>query len=194
MVNYQNGLIYRICCKDINIKEQYVGSTCDFTKRKYSHKNSCNNPNRKEYNYKVYKHIRDNGGFDNFELIMIEKYPSDNEMELKKRERFWKEELKATLNGNVPSRTPEEYRVENKDNKSKYDKELLLNRTEQEKEEKKEYSKNYYQNNKDKWIINTEKTRQPVECECGRIVKGQMARHKRSPIHLKLMSNKIIDK
>ena len=190
MSNYKNGLIYRLCCKDINIKDCYVGSTTDFKQRKSMHKRVCNDPNGKGYNIKVYHFIRQNGGFENWSMVLIEFFPCENELELRKRERYWFEELKATLNCHFPSRTKQEYRDENKQRLSEYNKQYLLNRTEEKKNERKEYSKNYYENNKDKWISNAEKTRQPVECECGRVVKGQMARHKRSPIHIKLMSNK----
>jgi len=222
MSNYQNGLIYRICCRDINIKEQYVGSTIDFKDRKSKHKNTCNNPNEPNHNLKVYQFIRENGNWENWSMVLIQKYPCNDKLELRKRERYWIETLKSTLNCNIPTRTSKEWREDNiddilkkrkenyneikdnedfkqkgkeyrlatKEHKKLYDKQLVLNRTEEKKEEKKEYLQNYYQNNKNKWVSNTEKSRQPVECECGRIVKGQMARHKRSPIHLKLMSEK----
>ena len=35
-IDYSKTIIYRIVCKDINIKECYVGSTTDFKGRKYS--------------------------------------------------------------------------------------------------------------------------------------------------------------
>jgi len=190
MSEYQNGLIYRLCCDDVNIKEQYVGSTIDFKERKRTHKKSCNNPNDPNHNVKVYQFIRENGNWENWSMVLIEKYSCDDKLELRKRERYWIETLKSTLNCSIPTRTGKEYRLATKEHKKLYDKQLVLNRTEEKKEEKKEYLQNYYQNNKHKWIVNTEKTRQPVVCECGRVVKGQLARHRRSPIHLKLMSNK----
>ena len=49
------GVVYKICCLHENVKQFYVGSTCEFNKRVGLHKNSCNNPNSVGYNYKVYK-------------------------------------------------------------------------------------------------------------------------------------------
>ena len=39
--------------------------------------------------------IRNNGGFDNYEVIIIENYPCNNSNEAKIRERFWNETLNA---------------------------------------------------------------------------------------------------
>ena len=45
MVNYNKSMIYKICCNDLKIKEIYIGSTTNFTKRKQTHKSYCNNIN-----------------------------------------------------------------------------------------------------------------------------------------------------
>ena len=42
-VDYSRTVIYVIKCKTDNITEEYIGSTTDFTKRKYQHKTSFNN-------------------------------------------------------------------------------------------------------------------------------------------------------
>ena len=62
MPNYENGLIYKLCCKDANITDIYVGSTTNFKQRKKEHKADCHNENNKNYNRPVYKFIRENGG------------------------------------------------------------------------------------------------------------------------------------
>ena len=56
--DYENSYIYKLCCRDATIEHIYIGSTTNMTKRKCHHKHICNNPNRKEYNYNVYRHIR----------------------------------------------------------------------------------------------------------------------------------------
>jgi len=43
MVNYEKSTIYKIVCKDVNIKDCYVGSTTNFNRRKQEHKYNCNN-------------------------------------------------------------------------------------------------------------------------------------------------------
>ena len=41
------GFIYKIVCKDVAVKEIYVGSTTNLKVRKCAHKSSCNNINSK---------------------------------------------------------------------------------------------------------------------------------------------------
>jgi hypothetical protein len=118
-VNYDNTVIYKIVCNDLNIKDCYVGSTTDFTKRKSQHKRTCNYENIKNYNLKVYKMIRNNGGWDNWTMLVIEKYPCEDNITATLRERYWYELLNANMNTLVPSRSSEEYhklyRDENKE-------------------------------------------------------------------------------
>ena len=95
---------YLIYCKDLDIKEIYVGHSVDFDKRKGAHLRLCNNSNVKDYNLKVYKFIRENGGFDNWEFTILEE---DCE---KIRERFWYEYYNylPQLNTYYPGRTKKE--------------------------------------------------------------------------------------
>ena len=114
-IDYSKTILYKIVCLDLEIKDLYIGSTTNFTKRKCGHKNVCQNPNHKGYNYNVYIFIRANGGFQNFEMIEIEKYPCNDENEASSRERYWKEFLNATLNMRTPARTKAEYRIDSAD-------------------------------------------------------------------------------
>ena len=109
------GIIYKLVSTDINIKEIYVGSTCNFRTRKFNHKGRCNNETDKAYNFNVYKYIRANGGWDTFDMIQLEEVKHDTKQQLHTRERHWIEELKATLNKIIPTRTPAEYRQINKE-------------------------------------------------------------------------------
>ena len=54
-IDYSNAVIYKLSCKDKSITEIYIGSTTNFTKRKYEHKKICNNPNNQKYNNQKYK-------------------------------------------------------------------------------------------------------------------------------------------
>ena len=96
IIGYSNTVIYKIVCNDENIDYIYVGSTNNFTKRKARHKSSCNNINSREY--KKYVHIRENGGWENFKLIEVEKYPCNDNREAEKREEEVRLELKANMN------------------------------------------------------------------------------------------------
>ena len=66
------GFIYKISKKGND--GVYIGSTKDVNLRHATHKRNCNNVNEKAYNFKVYRHIRENGGWDSwkFEIIKIE--------------------------------------------------------------------------------------------------------------------------
>jgi hypothetical protein len=94
-VNYSKTIIYVIKCKDDNITEEYVGSTINFIERKSHHKKRCNN---EKYNLKVYKYIRENGGWENWIMLEIEKYPCNDKNEAHKREEEIRVERNAKLN------------------------------------------------------------------------------------------------
>jgi hypothetical protein len=125
-INYNNTIVYKIVCKDVNIKECYVGHTTKFATRKNEHKYACNTPESKKYNIYIYTFIRNNGGWDNWSMIEVEKYPCENKLEAEKRERYWVETLKAELNKIVPSRTVKEYYIANKEKIKQYAKDYKL--------------------------------------------------------------------
>jgi len=121
-MNFQNSVIYKIVSNNLDNKDCYVGSTTNFDKRKASHKNTHNNQNNKQYNKPLYKFIRENGGWNDFSMILVENYPCNNKNELFARERYFIQELKASLNRVIPLRTDKEYRNDNKDKKKISDK------------------------------------------------------------------------
>jgi len=73
-IDYSKTIIYKIVCNDLNITDVYVGHTTNFIKRKAHHKSNCVNPIFKSYNFKIYNIIRQNGGFENWSMIEIEKF------------------------------------------------------------------------------------------------------------------------
>jgi hypothetical protein len=85
-IDYSKTIIYKLCCKDPDVVEIYVGHNTNWTVRKNSHKNRCIYPNGKSYNLKVYKYIREKGGWDNWNMIEIEKYPCSDANEARKKE------------------------------------------------------------------------------------------------------------
>lgn len=144
-MNYENASIYKICCNDKNITDCYVGSTTNFKQRKSGHKRSCNNENSKNHHIKVYQFIRENGGFDNWSMVLVEKVEVNDSYELKKKERKYIEELNSTLNCNIPTRTTKEWCEDNKEKIKEKGKEWRENN----KETIVEKHKKYYQNNKE---------------------------------------------
>ena len=200
-IDYSKGFIYRLVCKDLSVKEIYVGSSTNFRQRKAQHKCSCTKEGNRDYYCKVYEYIRNNGGWDNWDMVLLEKYPCNDKYELTKRERYWTEELKASLNSNVPSRTQEEYYEEHKeylDNKKRewekknYEKIKEKRNTPEGKERKRISDKKYRDKNIDKikeydrkrTKKSQEQNKQKITCSCGLILtKGNIAAHRKTKKH-----------
>ncbi len=109
IIDYDKTIIYRIVCKNTLITECYIGHTTNFTKRKCEHKSRCNNEKDTHYNSKIYQFIRDNGNWNNWDIIEIEKHSCSDKNEAKKRERYYIELHKPELNTEIPCRTGKEY-------------------------------------------------------------------------------------
>jgi len=170
-IDYANSCIYKLCCRDTEITDCYVGSTTNFRSRKSQHKSSCNNENKKNYNLKVYKFIREHGGWENWDMVLIEKVNVNDGNELHKEERKWIEQLNSTLNQIIPTRSGKEWYQDNIDNKKKYSKENYINN----KQSINERHKQWYENNKQ---ICGEKIQCPI---CNSIVrKDGLSRHQKS--------------
>jgi predicted GIY-YIG superfamily endonuclease len=144
--NFDNCIIYKLVCFDPTYSEVYVGSTTNFKQRKTNHKSRCYNEKTKQYNYKVYQYIREHGGFGNFTMVEIEKFPCVDNRQLEAREEYWRKELHATLNARQSFSTDEEKLIQkNEYNKIWYDtnkekrKAYLLANKERIKKYKKEY-------------------------------------------------------
>jgi len=166
MIDYIKTIIYKIYCKTETTKECYVGHTTNFKQRKIEHKYACCNQNSKSYNTKVYEFIRNNGGFDNWDFIEIEKFPCKSKEEAHMRENYWYFNLKADLNTIAPSLDLEKQTI--RENRTKVIEQLkrkfidrrgiikadrqkyLEENAEQIKEHQKEVRKNYIENNRDK--------------------------------------------
>ena len=110
----KTGYIYKFVSNDINIKELYVGSTQNIKTMKNQHKNNYYNKNGKSYNLYLYKYICDNGGWDSWNMIQIEEFKFNTRTELKSRQRYWIEQLQATLNKSIPKGTEQEYIAQDK--------------------------------------------------------------------------------
>ena len=94
---------YSKCCmyKIEHIEDEtlvYVGQTTSFKHRKSKHKSDCNNENGNKFNCKLYKMILENGGWDMFQMIEIEKFPCNDRQEAERREYEIVRELKASMN------------------------------------------------------------------------------------------------
>jgi hypothetical protein len=162
--DYSKTIIYKICCKDISVNDIYIGHTTNFVKRKNSHKTSCININSKVYNQYVYQFIRNNGGWDNWNMIQIQEHNCKNKREAEAREHFWIENLGAKLNSNKPyamcKEEPQLYKQCWYEEKKDYILQKAKKNYEENYEEKNEYQKQYAQENKEQISQNQKEYRE----------------------------------
>ena len=88
MPDYSKTYFYKIVCNDLTIKDLYV--------------------NVKDYNYNVYKFIREHGDWQNWSMILIEQRACGSKLEAAAIEREHYGKLRATLNKCVPNQTKQE--------------------------------------------------------------------------------------
>ena len=158
--DYSRTVIYKIVCNDLNITDCYVGHTTDFIKRKAKHKHACNKESDKDYNYNVYRTIRENSGWYNWTMVEIEKWPCNDGKEASARERYWYEQLNSSLNSVVPNRSMNERYIDLKESIKILQKEYQI----KNKDKLKLLKQQYYQANKDEINI---KTGIKQTCACG---------------------------
>ena len=162
MVNYENSVIYKLCCTDPTITEVYVGSTTNFRKRKNQHKECCTNASSKKHGYPVYNYIRENGGWDNWDMVQVAEVNAKDKRELHATERRYVEQLGATLNRQVPTKTRKQSYHDNRDK-------IVA------------HVKQYYQDHKAERRAYLDAV---IECECGLTsTRSHMSRHKRTQRH-----------
>tara|TARA_R110000803_G_scaffold147604_1_gene213140 strand:+ start:297 stop:863 length:567 start_codon:yes stop_codon:yes gene_type:complete len=127
---------YKIICLDKSVDLCYVGSTANWKQRQTSHKYNCNNnENSKVYNTKVYKTIRENGGWSNFKMIEIGKQEQLTLREAENIEEQYRVELNANMNDRRCFVTKEQKKEEHKERI----KEWCKNNPEYHKDYRKEY-------------------------------------------------------
>ena len=113
--DFSGSVIYKIFCKDENIKDFYIGSSKDLYDRMRVHKSMCYNENDRGYSLKIYEFIRENGDWKNFDVEIVEYYPCKNEKELKQREQYYIKKYEPTLNCHNAYRTEEEIKERKKE-------------------------------------------------------------------------------
>ena len=108
MNRYKNTTIYKIYSE--NVSDFYIGHTTLKLSRRYSvHKYYANKKKSKLYTF-----IKNNGGFENFKIEILETFSCDNVREARQKERDYILLYKPTLNNNIPLRDYREWRKESK--------------------------------------------------------------------------------
>jgi len=105
-IDYSNTIIYKITCKDATINDVYVGHTTNFVQRKHAHKQSCINIKSSNYKCKVYEAIRNNGGWDNWTMEIINFFNCLDHYEARQKEQEYFVLLNANLNNIEPMPKP----------------------------------------------------------------------------------------
>jgi len=171
MVNYANGKIYKLVN---NVDDEiYVGSTCNpLYKRKYGHKSeSTKHPHLLKSQH--FSRL----GWENVEIILIENHPCESKQDLLKRERYWIDELKPSLNKALPyvsdaeKRETAKRKMRNWRNKPGNRDKRTINST------------GYWRNYRERAEVQ-ERSKERTTCECGKDVnKVKKRRHERSKQH-----------
>ena len=127
-MDYSKAKVYKVCNSIDN--ELYVGSTCQsLSQRMGEHRRGARKT--RSQHFRLYQKMN-KLGVENFTIVLLEEMPECQNIEqLRKKEREKIEELNATLNQLVPSRTKQEW---TKDNSEKV----------------KASSQKHYENNKEK--------------------------------------------
>jgi hypothetical protein len=166
-------VMYKIVPKNKEVNYCYIGHTTNFVQRRRAHmKNTINEGDKKHYHLKHYQVIRENGGWDEWEMIELEKCKFKTKLEARMREQQLIEEYSANLNSlkayisgdhrkELKKQITQKYREENKEllkeqtKKYKQDhKEIIAEQMKKYRAENKEKiyakTKEYKENNKDK--------------------------------------------
>lgn len=135
--------MYMIVCKDLSITDCYIGRSQNIKSRKSSHYSCSYNTHSVSFNKAAYQFIRSNGGWNNWEIIEIEKYKPIIEDDEKKRERYWYDYYNPTLNKNIPYLTYEESVLRQKNRSRIYSHEKYNNDGEYRKKQNQYYQEKY---------------------------------------------------
>jgi len=160
--------MYMICPKNKNLGFCYIGQTQNFADRRRHHiKNTTNETDDKHYHLKQYETIRNNGGWDEWEMVEIEKFKCKTKLEARIREQELIKQYNANLNSlnafvteeerkETKKRITEKFRIENKEKIREQEKKYK----EEHKEIISEQMKKYRQENKEKIFEKTKEYRE----------------------------------
>jgi hypothetical protein len=146
MVNYQLGKIYKIV--DNTNGNIYIGSTCKpyLSRRLSGHKTDYKryvsgvNPNINT-SFEILKN-------ENYDIVLLENFPCDDKNQLHARERHYIETLNC-VNKVHPLRTNKEYKEDNKEHLSEYNKQYHKQYNIENKEHLKDYKSDWYELHKE---------------------------------------------
>ena len=206
--DYKNSVIYRIYCKNPDIKDCYIGSSKCIQDRMNSHKKACNNIESNKYNLKIYEFIRNNGGWDNFDYEILEYYPCNNFEELRQKEQEYINNFEILLNSTnayvsekerkektaitkkIWRNTENGYKISNESQK-RYDDKVKNNPELRQKKKEKRIERDKKNQDKIK-----EKNKEIVFCEsCNKhIKKKDISKHNRTKKHIEKQQTQLSER
>ena len=201
MTTPRNYTFYKFVCINDDVKSCYVGSTANIKKRRTHHKSDCHNENGPNYNFKIYKTIRENGGWKNWKIVEFATRDNITKREAEQVEEQYRVELKGNLNTQRAFRTVDQWKADKKEwreNNPEYHKGYYENNKQKISEQKKEYyvdnkeklsnqMKEYREANKEQ--ISAQKN-EKHNCPCGgRYTHSNKAIHFKSQKHQKYLSD-----
>lgn len=114
-IDYSKTHFYKIVSSDTDNQNMYIGHTTNFNKRMWRHKGCCLNENSTHHNLSLYQTIRDQGGWDNWQMVLIETKNCENNLEARKYERELIEKMKPSMNLARPYVSEEDLRLTRKE-------------------------------------------------------------------------------
>jgi hypothetical protein len=137
MNKYTNGKIYRLVCNITGLN--YYGSTIQpLYKRLNDHKKSYSKYTRDKFHYlTAYEIIKNN----NFNIVLVEEFPSKNKQQLEARERYYIDNNEC-INKYRPTRTKKEYYEEHEKHLTNLKKQHYINNKDIIQQKRKEKYKN----------------------------------------------------
>ena len=203
--DYSKGKIYELIC--LTTKERYIGSTCYeyLSQRLRKHKEDYKKWLKTGKNFLTSLPIIGRG---NYQIVLLENFPCQDNNELGAREGYWIRE-KDCVNKNIPGRTLQDCREQNKERTKKWceknkehmieyykkyyeqNKERITEHMKQYREQNKEritdYFKQYREKNKEQIC---EYQKQKIKCECGsEITRSHLSHHRKSKKHIEHFNN-----
>tara|TARA_R110002072_G_scaffold208925_2_gene366412 strand:+ start:338 stop:1801 length:1464 start_codon:yes stop_codon:yes gene_type:complete len=96
----------------------YIGSTTNYYRKTIELKTSCNNPNNKNYNFKMFENIRNNGGWINWIMVQLETINNITKIDAEQKEEEWKHKLnnQISYSNNYEDKTINNIEISNQNN------------------------------------------------------------------------------
>jgi hypothetical protein len=186
----KNYTFYKFICINDDVKNCYVGSTANMKKRRTDHKSVCHNENSKNYNFKIYQTIRENGGWGNWKIVELGTKDNITKREAEQIEEEYRVQLKADMNVHRAFTTEEQMKEDYKEHRKEYyqdNKEKIAEYYQDNKEKRTKQMKDYYEQNKAKIL---EQLNEQHNCPCGsRYTHVNKSRHFKTQKHQKYINS-----